>query len=236
MTTIVTGWSPAGYEQYGRRFVSSFCKFWPDEYQLVVYVEEYFEHVPRIEQLKLEVIPGCCEFIEKYRNDERANGRAIQPDWKDKCKREKYNFKFDAWKFCRQGFIPYDAAQRLERGLLCWLDGDVVTHARIPHGFIEGLLPEGKHIAYLGRPPKHSEIGFQLYRIPEALPMLFDFCEFYNIETVFGLKEWHSAYVFDTARSMNNVPSHNLTPRGMGHVWHQSPLAKYMDHLKGARK
>jgi hypothetical protein len=30
----------------------------------------------------------------------------------------------------------------------------------------------------------------------------------------------------------------NLTPegRGVNHVWHDSPLAEYMDHLKGPKR
>jgi len=236
---IITGWSPSGWLQYGQRFLSSFERFWPKEVELRIYVEEFFpigdtKHL--IEQVLLSDIPGCIEFIEKYKFDKRANGEDVQPNWKESCKINGYNFKFDAWKFCRQGFIPYHAAQNMESGILCWLDGDVVTNRQVPSGWIESLIPEHAAVAYLGREPKHSEIGVQIYRVPEAMPILRDFSEFYRSERVFGLKEWHSAYVFDQARCMNDVATYNMTPGGYGNVWLQSPMIQYTDHLKGKRK
>jgi hypothetical protein len=236
---VITGWSPSGWLQYGQKFLSSFERFWPVEVELRVYVEEFFEIQESkrfIEQVKLDAIPGCMDFINKYRGDKRANGELVQKNWKDSCKINGYNFKFDAWKFCRQGFIPYHAAQEMATGVLCWLDGDVVTNRAVPTGFIEGLIPEHAAVAYLGRGPKHSEIGVQIYRVPEAMPVLQDFSEFYRTETVFGLKEWHSAYVFDEARKMSDVRTHDMTPGGSGNVWLQSPMAAYTEHLKGKRK
>lgn len=237
---VITGWSPSGWKQYGHRFLTTFERFWPAAVELSVYVEENFE-VPfaskrLIEQVRLSEIPGCMEFINKYRGDKRANGELVQKNWKESCRVNGYNFKFDAWKFCRQGFIPYHAAQEMDSGILCWLDGDVVTHHAIPEGFIESMIPEYAAVAYLGRPPKHSEIGVQIYRVPQAMPVLREFSEFYRTETVFGLKEWHSAYVFDQARCMVDVAAHNITPHGSGNVWAQSPLAAFTEHLKGKRK
>lgn len=236
---VITGWSPFGWLQYGQRFLASFDRFWPIEVGLRVYVEEYFNAGTTrrpVEQVLLKSIPGCMQFIEKYRHDKRANGKDVQPNWKDSARLSGYNFRFDAWKFCRQGFIPLHAAQDLREGILCWLDGDVVTHAPVPSGWIESLIPEHAAVAYLGREPKHSEIGVQIYRIPEAMGILQDFSDFYNSERVFGLKEWHSAYVFDQARCMNDIASYNMTPGGTGNVWSTSPMARYTDHLKGKRK
>jgi hypothetical protein len=53
---------------------------------------------------------------------------------------------------------------------------------------------------------------------------------------VFALPEWHSAFVFDWVRGIAQLDEANLTPEGRGHVWLQSPLARYTDHMKGARK
>lgn len=234
---VITGWSPSGWLQYGQRFLSSFDKFWPKDVGLRVYVEEFFPidaAARSVEQVKLSAIPGCMEFIDKYRNDRLANGTMVQPHWKEGCKKSGYNFRFDAWKFCRQGFIPYHAAQEMVSGVMCWLDGDVVTHTPVPSEFIESLLPDKADVAYLGREPKHSEIGVQIYRVPQAMPVLRAFSEYYRTEAVFALKEWHSAYVFDMARAYSRC--HNLTPGGFGNVWQQSAMARYTDHLKGKRK
>lgn len=234
MLTVVTGWNAKGYYQYGQRFAESFRKYWPAEVELIVYGEDPVV-IPG-EFRTLNLIPGCIQFIRRWETCPKANGREPDDRWKPNAVEAGYNFRWDAVKFCRQGFIPYHAAQHMEPGLLCWLDGDVVTRGKVSRASIEKLLPEGKDVAYLGRHPKHSEIGFQLYRIPEALPMLSRFSEYYRTDEVFSLKEWHSAYVFDKAMEETGIKAHNITPNGRGHVWMQSPLAAFSEHLKGNRK
>lgn len=234
MLTVVTGWSPQGYEEYGRAFAESFAKHWPANVDLIVYGEEPVP-LPRGEFRRLDQIPGCVDFLDRHRHNAKANGREPKPDWKPAWRELGYNFRWDAWKFCRQGFIPHHAAQTVD-GMLCWLDGDVVTFKDVPENFIESLLPDGKDVAYLGRAGAHSEIGFQLYRLPQAMPMLERFRDYYDTDAVFLLKEWHSAYVFDTARQETKSAAHDLTPGGTGHVWCSSPLFRFLDHLKGRRK
>jgi hypothetical protein len=235
MLTVISGASPKGMAEYGRTFLDTFAKHWPADVRLLFYTEEPMA-MPRGENRLIWDIPGCRDFIERHRDNRAANGREPVPGWKERDRKAGYSFRFDAWKFCRQGFIPYAAAQEVGEGLLCWLDGDVVTHRDVPAGFVEGLLPRGASVAYLGRGQKHSEIGFQLYRLPDALPMLKHFRDIYSSDAVFELPEWHSAHVFDTARRESGITAHDLTPGGSGHVWHQSPLRHYTDHLKGDRK
>lgn len=235
---VVTGWGPAGWGQYGRRFVETFERYWPPEVELVAYVEEIPRDWPggRTQLVQLNAIPGCPEFLRRHANRPRSRGREPNATWKPRAQQMGYNWRFDAWKFCRQGFIPLHAALQAGTGLLCWLDGDVVTHAPVPTGFLERLIPAGAAVSYLGRGQKHSEIGFQLYRLPDAVPMLREFSALYDTDRIFAEREWHSAYAFDLARARSGVPAHDLTPGGMGHVWHQSPLRFYTDHLKGGRK
>lgn len=231
--TVVTGFSPTGYEQYGKRFLETFDRYWPKSVDLLVYAEEEVP-VPRGEFRDLFSIEGCASFIESYRDDPAANGLMPSLSWKQKEIEGGYSFRFDAWKFCRQGFIPFAAAQG-RTGILIWLDADVVTFAPVPEGFAESLV--SAPVAYLGRAPKHSEIGFMGFRLPEALPVLERFRDHYATGSVFSLREWHSAYVFDRALMDSGVASVDLTPGGSGHVWRQSPLAAYTEHLKGpARK
>lgn len=235
MLTVCTGWSPRGWEEYGNRFIGGFAKYWPKDVRLLCYVEEPVD-LPRGECRDLFAIPGCKDFLDRHHDNLAARGRDVQPNWKQSAKDKGYNWMFDAWKFCRQGFIPLAAAEEVGEGLLVWLDADVVTHQSIPEGAIERLLPEGKDVAYLGREPRHPEIGFQIYRIPQALPMLKIFRDAYASDAVFALDEWHSAYVFNVARKASKIRGHNMTPGGSRHVWFESPLAQWMDHLKGDRK
>lgn len=221
--TVCTGWSPSGWIEYGRKFAESFAKFWPSSVDLVVYGEEPVE-LPRGEFRRLNTIPGAAEFRAKYADDAKANGRVPGG----------YNFRWDAWKFSPQGFIPQHAAQHCQTEYLCWLDGDVETFTRIRDGFIQELLPDKACVAYLGR-NQHSEIGFQLYRLPDAMPLLDEFARMYRSGDLFRLREWHSAYVWDHARKVSGVRAHSLSS-GKGHVWFRTPLGSVMDHKKGKRK
>lgn len=235
MLTVCTGWAPEGYRRYGREFAETFARHWPASVKLIVYGEEPVP-LPRGEFRRLDSIAGAAEFRARWKDSKRANGREPGPKWKATCKTAGYNFRFDAWKFSPQGFIPYAAVQGCGTEFLCWLDADVVTQRRVPEGFIESLMPVGKDLAYLGRGDKHSEIGFQLYRMPGAADMLSTFRDLYNTDEVLGLKETHSAFVFDTARRATGIAAHDLTPGGSGDVFGVSPLAKYLVHLKGKRK
>lgn len=253
--TVITGWAPAGWAEYGARFAETFDRYWPPEVNLLVYGEEPRE-LPNtsgrfIQFVDVRTIPGCGEFLIRHRAevDRPANGLEPKPGWKERAIAAGYNWRFDAWKFCRQAFIPFDALDAVATDYLCWLDGDVVTHARVPSvRTITGLLPPDRVVAYLGREPKHPDIAFQLYRLhappsasrqsspTRARRLLECWRNLYASDEVFSLKEWHSAYVWQEAARRTDVRLHNLTPHGHGHVWHQSPLRMWGDHLKGARK
>lgn len=233
MLTVCTGWSPAGYIEYGKRFLDTFHRHWPAEVGLIAYTEEPVP-MPRGQCRSLWDIPGAKAFIDRHKDWPAANGRKPIPTWKPSAVRGGYNWRYDAWKFSRQAYIPLAASEGLS-GLLCWLDADVITFRDVPVGFIESQLPAGKAVAYLGRHGMHSEIGFQLYRLPDARPLLQAFRDTYDSDAVFGLPQWHSAYVWDVVRKASGIAQHSLTS-GTGHVWQLSPLAAYTDHLKGQRK
>ena len=61
--------------------------------------------------------------------------------------------------------------------------------------------------------------------------------QMYDNDLLFQLPLWHDCLVFDAAR-VNTSPHLNLSPngRGYGHVFINSILGKYMDHMKGPRK
>ena len=141
--------------------------------------------------------------------------------------------------FFKQILIPGMAAVGLQEGdILVWLDGDVVTTKKVPLDFVPNLLGDDRDVCFLNREPQHSEIGFWAIRINRRTrKFLNDMAEFYRSGNVFGLSEWHSAFVWDRAREMNDLKEVRLCrPNRRGHVFPKSPLGEYMDHLKGPRK
>lgn len=247
---VTTGWHPAGYHLYGKNFADGFAKFWPANYDMAAYVEQPV-NLLRGETRSLWCCPGVGEFIARHQDNPEACGRKPNERWRPKHRTRGYNFRFDAVKFCRQLFIPSHASaiasvRAIEtRGdpaddIIVWLDGDVVTFKTVPDEFIELTLGKAD-LCYLGRTHMHSEIGFWACRNNERGRLFMDsLAKTYESDAVFGLSEWHSAWVFDHCRAerqKNGLKVLNLTPNGQGHVWFQSPLREFSDHLKGdARK
>lgn len=238
--TVITGFSPAGKIEYGDRFIETFCRYWPLDVRAHCYVESQGFPSGRINLRHLHLCDKIHLFLERHKDNPASQGREPNSRWKESAREAGYNFRFDAYKFCRQCVVPKHAAMFMRDGeILCWLDADVVTFADVPSGFVESLLGDAD-LVHLGREPKHSEIGFWAVRLnPSTRKFLADFSDVFTSDEVFKLKEWHSAFVFDVCRYAfiaAGGKSRNLTPGGAGHVWFQSPLARYMDHLKGSRK
>lgn len=240
MTTVVTGFSPKGLIEYGANFMETFDQYWPKSVKLRCYVEQATD-VPRNGERSLWDCRGMKEFIERNAPNPQRTGKAAVAGWGPKSYTKGYNFRFDAVKFSRQCFIPENASLELADGeVLAWFDGDVMTFRPVPEGFVEGLLKDFD-LCYLGRVNTHTELGFWAVRLNQnTRGLLSDLAAIYRSDAIFREREWHSAFAFDIVRQRrerkDGLKSHNLTPRGMGHVWFQSPLANFTDHLKGERR
>lgn len=237
MIRVCSGFSPAGYTEYGQRFLDTFDQHWPRDIDLTVYTEQPVA-VPRGECRDLWQCQGVKEFVDRHSANPLYNGKVPTAVWRDKHRTRGYHFKTDAVKFCRQCFIPRDAAIDMADGdILVWLDADVVSFADLPRKFVEDLLGDAD-LVFLGRRGTHSEIGFWAVRLNERSRAFLDhFAHVWVCGVVFTLAEWHSAFMFDWCRANQfGLRQKNLTPNGTGHVWFQSPLRKYTDHCKGERK
>lgn len=236
---VISGFSPAGYIQYGKKFLETFDRFWPKDIELHVYTEEPVP-MPRGECFSIWDIPGCQAFILKHSEIPSHVGREPAAGWKSKELAIGYSWRYDAVKFCRQLFIPDHAIDMmLDDEIMVWLDGDVISFDTVDPKIIIDLLGDAD-VVYLGRKPKHSELGFWAVRVNERTRRLVRaIADLYRTERVFALGQTHSANVFDNvvaASLQYGLKAKNATPKGEGHVWFQTPLATCLDHLKGDRK
>lgn len=238
-TTIVTGFSAGGFREYGKRFMQSF-----DAHHNGYLLHVYTQSVPllggyaaKISQFPQDGIAGLAEFLDKCADTPEVQGREGNGQWKPKEVKAGYSYRFDAHKFCKMVYTMAAAAHRIGTGYMIWLDGDTVVRQTIPADMAEQTLPGDCDYAYLGREPKHTETGYLVFRLPEALPVLDAWVEFYESGSFLEQKEWHSAYLFDRAREKcPDVKGHNLTPGGRGHVIHKCDVGLVFDHKKGKRK
>jgi hypothetical protein len=237
MIRVSTGWHPAGRAIYGSRFLQSFDRFWPNSVDLHFYTEEP-ELSPRNGANRdLWSIPGARECNELYMSSLQYQGREPLPTWKESCRRSGYNFRYDCAKFWKQCLIPQAASLDMADGdILIWLDGDVETIRLIDEADILDVLGDAD-VCFLGREPKHSEIGFYALRLNDRTrAFLRDIAQAYITGSVLELKETHSAFVWDHHRRLSPMIQRDLTPGARGHVFPISPVGRWLDHKKGSRK
>ena len=239
-TTVISGFHPRGYTEYGKGFLRTFDRYWPKEVDLVVYTEEPVDtgHGERnIGCRALWSIPGIKDFVDEHSQNLIHTGKEPIAEWSRRDHKAGYAYRHDAVRFCRQLFIPEHASLTLEDGdIMAWLDADVMSFSEVPGGLIQNLLGDAD-LVHLGRAGgADTELGFWAVRLNDKsrrfLERLANCC---RDNSIFNLRWWHSGFVFDHWLSharINGLKIKSLT-EGHGHVWFDCELGRYTDHLKG---
>jgi len=242
--TVVTSFSPKGYEEYGRNFILSFMDHWPATVRLVVYYEpaQVFDVTDKAmeaggDQVQWRPI-GEVEGLDAYL-------AAVQyfPVFCGQVNGQ-YNIQQDA-RMARKAFIEAHACKTFG-GKVFWIDSDVITHSDVPESFLDDMLPDDKFCCFLGREKMYTESGFLGFNAGR------DICQgfFDNYLGVFKsgafvtLNAWHDCVAFDAVRRAIEqfMPGQfvnlgfEIDPGPGHHVFINAVLGKYMDHLKGPRK
>ena len=244
--SVITTFSTLGWHSYGKRMIDSFVKYWPKEIKLIVYYEEKPKDVDYGDQVQWvnfeQASPELVAYKKKHKTNPFATGWKIGTDPKSK-----YSYLWDAVKFAHKSFCVSHAALNSSTDIIIWLDADVVTHNFVSREHIESLLPQNSYCAYLGRKKIYPECGFVMYDCTSEYnePFMKEWQELYTKDKLFKLAEYHDSYlfqhlvehfefVFPDFKHTSISGSHPNRP-GV-HVFINSPLGQYMDHLKGARK
>lgn len=227
----VTTMSAAGYEAYGVRMLSSFLLRWPAEVKpLAVYAEGFSTHA---EGLELRALPAWLDAFKSHNagnSDARGMARGV------------YDFKRDAIKFSHKVAAITDAAERVDDGILIWLDADTFTHAEVTVEWLESLLPSEFALGWLSRIGMYPETGFLMFNLghPGARELLRRFRAIYETDELFALPETHDAYVLQHLVSdmFQDLPWASLSGDAAqtSHPMARGPLAACLDHRKGPRK
>lgn len=230
---LVTSFSPAGARLYGTRMVASVARYWPTMTGLVVYADAPVR-LPAGE-LRLTTDLGDWQTCRaRWMTDGQVQGR-LDPKTSNG---KRYHYRRDAYRFAVKVFAWRDAARRLGRGVLTWLDGDTVTTRSVPPGWAASLLADAD-VAYLGRGAMHPETGYVGFRVPEALPLLEWCADAYASERFRALRGWTDCHVLQAGLAAVPVRARDLTShryQGVSHIWPVSPLAPYVTHFKGKSK
>jgi hypothetical protein len=220
----VTSFSKEGYELYGKACLAS-LKNWPCKFIVYHEGEPDFKS-PQIEYRSLYDIRLIREFLHRLSSVDGADGLI----------EGKYDYRFDASRFCRKVFCM-DALFG-ETDKLFWLDADTLTHKKIPEGFLNDLL-HGVPFCYLGRDKFRTETGFLGFNTAHDDFPLFRsrYLLTYTGGAFMGLEAWEDTAVFDYARG--DIKGNNLNTtalQGIDHCWPHTVLGEYIEHFKGRRK
>lgn len=231
--TVITTFTESGYLKYGKDFIETFKQYWPDDIRLVVYYEG--------DQIRddwhfIDEVTGLQDFIDNISKFPMMRGDMGDGSW---------NIQLDASQN-RNLFMVKHAAQ-VYGGQIIWIDADVVTHSKVTHEYLDGLIGE-KFSSYLGRDgwkfPDYSETGFLIFNTQHPLfEPFFDACmAILKSGMIFTLPQWHDSRTFDTARLSFKYPNEfvnlaeHLPMNSTIHPFINSVLGKVMDHKKGQRK
>jgi hypothetical protein len=224
---VVTSFSAEGAARYGNRCVESVVRHWP--HPLDVYLDSVLPMPVGVRVDLTGEIPG---YEDTRRRLPRQCPGAEKPS----------NYIWDAQRFAVKPFVWLAAAERLEHGILTWLDADTVVTAAVPTGLPAALLGDAD-VAFLGRGEMHPETGFVAFRIPEALDLLRWCVECYQSGEFLGFEDgWTDCHVLRAGLFETGAPARDLTSH-LAAVWNSrvdamalSPLGGYVTHYKGSRK
>lgn len=232
---LVTSMNRAYHQNVGHLMISSFIEKWPSNYNIRIYHEDNFDiqdlQNDRCSFLNIfDEMPESRDFVERHKN---------RPD-----QQHHHELRFGAVRFSYKSFSIMHASLNTEARYLIWLDADVFTHTKLSNDFLETLVHEDKYVTYLGRENNYTETGFLIFNTSHEIHQSFmnNWRNIYVTDKIFKFPQWHDCFIFDRLReyteTRHNVKNINLSPWGkdFDHVFINSVLGDYMDHLKGDRK
>lgn len=229
---VVTTMNLKYYNEIGHRMLDSFQDQWPCHLNLYW---ENIDELPEITHDKISILdlflkePECESFVNRHRN------RSDQTNPKE--------LHLGAVRFAYKTFSIIHATTHSKSRYVIWLDADTFTHTKITEEILFQFVKEGCYVSYLGRDNNYSECGFVVYDTHHPMHTSFiqTWRNLYEKDEVFKLPQWHDSFVFDCIRreyEKHGMKNNNFSPWGKDydHVFVESELGKYIDHMKGPRK
>ena len=179
-------------------------------------------------------MPDLKSWQLRHKDNPHAHGHN-----KNKTKK---SFLWDASRFANKVFALWHFAEHCNTDIFIWCDGDVRTHTPMTLEFIHSIAPSENQLAtYLGR-KTWPECGWMMFNRnhPKFQELIEQWRWIYESDDIFKHKESHDSFIFgelvEDFKSMGVEMRDLGGPEQSGHVFINSVLGKYMDHLKGFRK
>ncbi|MFD2264608.1 hypothetical protein ACFSM5_17015 [Lacibacterium aquatile] len=254
----VTTSHKAGYKAYSRQMAETFDQYWPADVPLLFYTEGFDLDVASPRILGRDLVSSCPELIAfkaRHADSKLAHGKSwrIRP-------RIRFNhylgrpalrglrwglgYRWDAVRFAHKSFAILHAARNTDADVLIWVDADTRFFAPLSRETLEGFVPQECFVGCLRRWSIHTETGFLAFNLrhPATMAYMDGLERLYTEDLLFKEYEYHDAYLFDVLRERLERQGHRThdIAEGAGkkakHVLVNSPLGRFMDHMKGGRK
>lgn len=229
-----TSFSPAGWREYGRRFVETYLKCWTAPLWVFHEGREFdFPTNAAIAYVDLRQDEELNQFLRIYGHDPRHHGVRAEPSGKLWIE-----YRTQHVKFARKVFA-YTTPKRPECDWWIWIDADTEWTAPVTDKLLADLCPETASVSYLGRKDwDHSECGFLAFNIScGGDNFLKRMRGAYISGEAASLSQTHDSYVFDHIREWWPKawwPLHNISADLPGmHVWPATLLGGISTHHKG---
>lgn len=232
-----------GWHEYGENFVTSFIEHFPENTVLYFYKDfkTRLQH-PRVIYRNIELCDGLNRFQDRVARHGFATGSRIVHDTHVAAHDPKVIW--NARKFSFKVFSVEDAVLNSDADVVTWLDADTIAFRDVASKVIEEMIPPYCMTSYLGRANLYSECGYVSYnrQHPWTESFVREFASLYRDGVVFGMKEWHDSYVYDVLRTAfenrYGIRNYNISHDEMSasHVFINSRIGLYLDHMKGGRK
>ncbi len=206
MTTVITTFSKDGYDLYGHQMISSWIKYWPKEYTLKIYTEDFSidEKDPRIVEINLNQV--CPELLEFKKNSAALTTQSVSRVEK-------------TIKWCHKVYAMKHAMYSQDDYLI-FLDGDTYTTNTVPSTIAEQLVTDRLFAVHFEKLKHglHFETGLISFNLRhkqapwlrEILTSAYDSLDIYDME-----KTW-DGFWFAHLYKEYKLPVVNLSERCSG--------------------
>jgi hypothetical protein len=227
-TLVITTFSQDGYNLYGRRFVETWCEYWPEDYTLRIYAEHDLRvNDPRVEIVDLHsVSPDLVKF--------KKHGYAQAETAEDRKLRNKY---IKTVKWCHKVYAIKHALDN-DADCLIFLDADTYTKHTVAPGELEHLNSSlfAVHFEHL-KGMRHYETGLIIFDMhhPKMPTLKQHITEAYDSLEIYELPKSWDGFWFPELAARYNLPVTDLAKRKRG-VFCNPVVNKLLVHAAGNDK
>ena len=230
MTEVITTFSEDGYNLYGKKMIDTWLEYWPNNYKLTVYNEDYelSQKEPRLKTINLN---DACPDLPLFKQHSYT---LMQENNRKQNNRIKKTVKW-----CHKVFAMSHALKNTDSNHLIFLDGDTRTIKPIQNDLAENLVNDklfAVHFEYLKK-KLHFETGLVIFNMKHQLInwLAEEIVKKYNSLDIYEMDKTWDGFVFADIYQKNKLPVKDLSEGKQG-VFCNRLIKNYIVHDVGPKK